>query len=155
MKFLLFSFFVLTTIFFSSCAEQAAENMSSKEDVKISKALPIDGMYEMYSDLGEDLKKVFGVLQPKQKVKFEKGIAYYTSTSFWDESMPEGKVFLKDIKKINSAKYKGLYYPIHSPIINDTSFNVTILVDGNNLKINLPPLGPLKVSATFKFDLVE
>ncbi len=130
-------------------------NMSNKEDIIETDKLPIDGVYEMSSDIEQNLKKGFGIPDTKVKVCFEKGRAFYTSTGFWDKNLITGKVFLSDIKRINEDKYSGTFFPFQSPGVTDTTYNVLILVNGNNLIINTPPLGIAKVSQKITFELLS
>lgn len=138
-----------------SCGDQQTGSMPTKDEFKNSKSLAIDGVYKMSSDVERGLKTVFRVIAADQKVKFENGIAYYISTSIWDKNLPDGKVFLKDIKKVNDTKYKATFFPLSAPGVNDTTYKVTILVDGNNLKLTTPPLGIVKVSQEISFELIE
>lgn len=152
---LFFNFILLISTFFFSCGEQQTRNMPNRDDIPVSNSLPIDGLYKMSSEIERGLKNALGIIAPDQKVRFEKGIAYYTSTSFWDKNLPEGKVFLKNIIKISDMQYSALFFPLSGLVISDTSYNVTILVDGNNLKINTPPLEPTKISQEINFELVN
>ena len=138
-----------------SCGNQQTQSMQDKEDVTTSQSLPIDGVYKMSSDVERGLKNVFRVIAPDQKVKFEKGIAYYTSTSIWDKNLPDGKVFLKDIRKVSNLKYKAEFFPLSAIGVRDTTFTITILVEGNNLKAYTPPLGIVKVSQEITFELIQ
>lgn len=100
--------------------------------VEGSQNLPIDGLYIMTNNLEREFEKnniPFG----KSYIRFEKGIAYYEDMGVWENSpnLVPGKVLIKDVKKINEFRYSGLLM-----FEKDKEIPVTILVDGNNLKIN-------------------
>jgi hypothetical protein len=148
---------LFVAIIFNSC-QSPTEKMPQKEDVKTTKPLQIDGVYEMSSDVEMKFKKAAGlVIIQKQQVIFKNGIGYYGEIGFWNkrlvssENIQPGKVFLKNIKKITPIKYEGCFYPLRE----SDCVNVSLLVEGNNLKMTAPPFGVVGISQTYVFEFIS
>jgi hypothetical protein len=150
-------FATFTFLLLISCNQ--TDKLPDKDDAtrKNAKELPIDGLYIMSTKLQENLEKSFGVIGNDLYVRVKKEVIFYEDMGMWKNhpGITPGKVFIKDIKKITPTKYQGTYLVPKHGLINDTSLNVTILVDGNNLKTTVPPVGPFKISLTYYFTLEE
>ena len=128
--------------------------MPRKDEVSISQPLEIDGHYEMSNNVERKLKNTLGVVIDKiQKVRFTGGIAYYEDMGkLWQSpSIEPNKVFLKDIRKISPTVYEATFFPLNK----DTTYNVTLLKEGNDLKMHMKLHGLVEVEATTNFELIE
>ena len=149
---------VLLLLMLASC-QKKTNYMPTKDEVTTSAPLPIDGLYETSSNIDRKMRKIFGIVDiDRQRVRFEKGIAYYEESPFGkmggSPDVEPGKVCMKDIKPVTESKYVAAFYPLGK----DTIYSVTILVEGNDLKINMPmdrSTGAIKIPQEINFELLE
>ncbi len=150
--------FILLSLTTFSCTNDSKSLPDKSELIDESTPkLPIDGLYKMSSALKEGAEEVFGVIGNDDYIRFEKGVAYYEDRGVWGNKPGQtpGRVFIKDIKKINSNRYEATFLTQKTALVDARKFDVKILVDGNNLKTTIPVFENSTASATLTFEFVE